>query len=466
MHFPPSLCFGRPIGRLAYSATLIVLLAGSALIAGETASSNWPQFRGPQARGVAEGYATPVEWDVKSGKNIQWKVPVPGLGHSSPVVWGDRIFLTTAVSGKKDPELKVGLYGDIKPVDDTTSHRFEVLAYSRNEGKLLWSRTAHTGVPRIQRHTKATHANSTVATDGTRVVAFFGSEGLFAYDMGGKLLWKKDLGTLDSGFFKVPEAQWGFGSSPVLHDDKVLLQVDVQGDSFVAALDAATGKELWRTPRDEVPTWGSPTVHRGAGRTQVIVNGWKHIGGYDIDSGAELWKMKGLGDIPTPTPYVAHDLIFLTSAHGDAIPVYAVKTSATGDISLSDDETSNQHIAWSDPRGGSYMPTSVVYGDLLYILRDNGTFSCLRATTGELLYKERVDRSSGGHTASLVAADGKIYVTAEAGEVRVVQAGPKLEVLATNDMGETLMATPAISRGTVFFRTRGHLVAVGHEPVE
>jgi outer membrane protein assembly factor BamB len=326
---------------------------------------------------------------------------------------------------------------------------------------VLWSQTAHEGVPRIKRHRKASHANCTPATDDRHVVAFFGSEGLHAYDHDGKLLWKKDFGVLESGFFSVPGSQWGFGSSPVIHDGRVLIQADVMGDSFLAAYEVATGKEIWKTPREDYPTWSTPTVHVDDRRAQVVVNGFKHLGGYDFATGKELWRMQGTGDIPTPTPYVADGLIYVTQGHGAGMPIYAIGTAASGDISLKDGATSNEHVVWSDPRGGSYMPTSVVYDGLVYILRDNGVLRCRDAGTGEKYYEERVGDGSGGFTASLVAGDGKVYVTSENGEVYVVKAGTTFELLATNAMTEICMATPAISKGTLYFRTRGHLVAIG-----
>ena len=338
-------------------------------------AGHWPGFRGPGARGVAEGHPAPVSWDLETGTNVAWKTEIPGLGLSSPAVWGDHVFVTTAVGKKADPKLKVGLYGDITPVKDEGTIRFEVHAVDRRTGKVLWTRTAHEGVPKIRRHPKSSHANPTPATDGERVIALFGSEGLYAYDMDGELLWKKDLGTLDSAFYLAPEAQWGFGSSPLIHDGKVIVQADVLEGSFLAAYDVRDGREIWRTAREDVPTWSTPTVHG----SQVLVNGWKHIGGYDLATGKEIWRMQGGGDIPVPTPYVVDDLIYLTSAHGGGRPVYAVRTSARGDITLAAEETSNEHVAWSDPRGGAYMPTSLVYRGLIYILRGNGTFSARAA---------------------------------------------------------------------------------------
>ncbi|MFQ5790905.1 MAG: PQQ-binding-like beta-propeller repeat protein, partial [Acidobacteriota bacterium] len=217
---------------------LILWLASTLHAAGKDAS-NWPSFRGEQARGVAEGYSLPVRWDVETSKNVLWKTPVPGLGHSSPVVWGDRLFVTTAVSRDAAPTLRVGLYGDIRPVPEKVVHSWRVYCLDKTTGAVLWVRTAHEGVPKIPRHPKSTHANPTPATDGRHLVAFFGSEGLYVYDMDGNLSWKKDLGVLRSGFFLAPDALWGFASSPVIHDGKVIVQSDVLGESFLAAFDVA-----------------------------------------------------------------------------------------------------------------------------------------------------------------------------------------------------------------------------------
>jgi outer membrane protein assembly factor BamB len=424
--------------------------------------SNWPSFRGVHASGVANGYPSPTSWNVEENKNVLWKTPIPGLGHSSPIVWNDRVFITTAVSGKEKVELKVGLYGEIDPVDDDTVHQWKVYCLNKKTGKILWEKTAHKGIPKVKRHTKGTQANSTMATDGKSVVAFFGSEGLYCYDLQGNLRWKKDLGVLDSGFFQVPEAQWGFASSPVLYDNKVLVQCDIQKGSFIAAFDLRDGREIWRTPRGDVPTWSTPTVFRGSGsgRAQVVVNGWKHIGGYDVATGKELWRLTGGGDIPVPTPVVGHGLIFITNAHGRMSPIYAIRADASGDISLTGDATASRHIAWSQTRGGAYMQTPLVYGDYLYNCRDNGVLSCYQATTGKRVYEERLGTGRTGFTASSVAADGKLYFTSEEGEIFVVKAGPVFQVLSVNTMGEICMATPALSQGALFFRTQGHLVAI------
>ena len=448
----------RTLASALVMSALAVSAAARARSADPRPGVDWPGFRGIQAAGISDGAKTAAEWNVPAGRNVRWRVPVPGLAHSSPVIWGDRLCVTTAVSGKNDA-LRVGLYGDIAPVEDDTPHTWRVLCYDKNTGKLLWEQVAAQGVPRVKRHTKATQANATAAMDERHVAALFGAEGLFVYDAKGKLLWKKDLGLLDAGFFRVPEAQWGHASSPVIHDGKLFVLADVQKGSFLAAFDLASGRELWRTPRADVPTWGSPTVHVEGGRVQVVVNGWKHIGGYDAATGRELWKMTGGGDIPVPTPVVAHGLFFLTNAHGGSAPIIAVRTSAAGDVSLAADQTANAHVAWSQPRDGAYMQTPIVYGGHLYVCRDNGVLSVFEAASGKRLYQTRLTEG-GGYTASAVAADGKVYFTGEDGEVHVVRAGPAFELLAKNALGEVTLATPAVSEGVLYFRTRGHLVAV------
>jgi len=420
---------------------------------------NWPGFRGWQARGVSEGNSTPVSWDVEKGEHVLWKVPIPGLAHSSPVIWGDSVFLTTAVSGRDDT-LRVGLYGDIKPVEGDASHSWQVHRLDKRNGRLIWSKTAHEGVPKTKRHPKSTHANSSPATDGRHVVAFFGSEGLFCYDFSGKLLWKKDFGVLESSFYVAPEAQWGFASSPVIHDGKVFIQCDVLKDSFVAAYNIENGDLVWRTSRNDVPTWSTPTVYADGQRSLLLVNGWKHIGGYDLRTGEEVWNLRGGGDIPVPTPIVAHELVYVTNAHGRASPIYAIRLNARGDISLEDGASSNKFVAWSIGRGGAYMQTPIVYGDYLYNCRDNGVLSCYQAKTGQRLYQERLG-GGGGFSASSVAGDGKLYFTSETGDVFVVGAGPEFELLAVNALDEVTLATPAMSGGVLFFRTRSHLLAVG-----
>jgi outer membrane protein assembly factor BamB len=447
------------------SAVAAVALLASGAMSMRAASAprpgvDWPQFRGIRAAGVADGFTVPSIWNVAEGKGIAWKTAIPGLGHSSPVVWGDQIFITTSISGQKDAGLKVGLYGDIAPVQDDSPHEWRVYALDKKTGAITWQHTAYKGVPKIKRHTKATHANSTVATDGQYLVAFFGSEGLYAYDLKGKPLWSKDLGVLDAAFYMVPQAQWETGSSPVIHDGLVVIQADVLKGSFVAAFDVKTGKEVWRVTRNDVPTWSTPTVHEVNGRAQLIVNGMRHVGAYDLKTGKEIWKLSGGGDIPVPTPVVSDGLIYITNAHGALSPVYAIKETATGDVTLASNTTSNDFVAWSTPRDGGYMCTPLVYRGILYIVKYNGVLNAFDARTGERKYQQRLAGATSAFTASPVASDGKVYFASEDGQVFVAKAGPVWEQIALNEMGESVLATPAISEGALLFRTHSHVMSV------
>ena len=421
----------------------------------------WPGFRGPGALGFIPDAKPPTEWDLKSGKNIRWETTIPGLGHSCPVIWNDKLFVTTAISGSGQDSLKIGLYGDIDEVKDETIHEFRVFCIDRNSGNILWSQLSHRGIPKTKRHTKSSHANCTPATDGKHLIVFFGSEGLFCYDFSGRLLWKNDLGEMNAGPFTNPEVEWGFASSPVLHKGKVIVQCDFIGDSFLAAIDVETGKEVWRTSRAEVSTWGSPAIVEYEGKTQVVVNGFKHMGGYEFATGKEIWKMSGGGDAPVPTPVFANNLIFINNAHGKWSPIYAVKPTALGDITLGESETSNEYIAWSIKRGGAYMQTPLIYGEYLYNLQWNGLLTVFNSITGVQLYRQNLG-SAGGFTASPVAANGRIYCCAEKGDVFVLKAGPAYELLFQNQLGDVVMATPAISGNTLFFRTQHSVVAVGN----
>ena len=445
--------------RLTVSIALLAFTFSTAL------AQNWPQFRGPGATGVAEGSPQPVKWDASTQQNVRWKTAIPGLSHSSPVVWGNKIFVMTAVSSGTD-EKRYGLYGDVAPVKDDPKHTYKVYALDKQKGTILWERVAWEGIPKIKRHPKSTHAASTPVTDGKYLIALFGSEGLYAYDLNGKLLWKQDLGVLDAGWFYDVDYQWEYGSSPIIYKNMVIVQADIQKDSFIAAYDIKTGKLIWKTPRTgELPGWGSPTVYEGKTRAELVTAGAKAVRGYDPLTGKELWTLGPMAEIATPTPFAALDLIFVTSGYRPIQPIYAIKPGASGDLTLKDKQTSNEFIAWSKDRGGPYMPTPIVYGDLLYTCSNNGVLAAYNAKTGERVYQERVGGTGGAFTASPVASDGKIYLSSEDGDVFVVKAGPKYEFLAKNPVGETIMATPAISDGLLIVRTVSHLFAFGEAPI-
>jgi outer membrane protein assembly factor BamB len=422
--------------------------------------ANWPSFRGSGATGVADGQFPPAVWDAEKGINIRWKTPIPGLGHSCPVVWQDRVFVTTSVSGDPKADFKPGLYGDVDSVDDKTEHNWKVYCLDKKTGVILWERTAHTGVPTVKRHMKGSHANSTPATDGKHLVACFGSEGLYCYDLDGNPLWKQTLGVLDSGWFYDPEYQWGFGSSPIIYRNKVIVQCDVGKNSFIAAYDLADGKRIWQTPREEIPSWGTPTVIEANGRAELVTNATKFARGYDPETGKELWKLARHSEITVPTPFLGQGLIFITSGYRPIRPIYAIKPGASGDISLKEGEKSNQFVAWSTDTGGTYQPTPLVYGDHFYTCSNEGMVTCYEAKTGKRLYRERLP-GAGGHTASPVAADGKIYFTSEEKGIRVIKAGPTFELLAANQLGDPCMATPAISDGMLFVRSQHFVFGIG-----
>jgi outer membrane protein assembly factor BamB len=428
-------------------------------------AQNWPQFRGPGATGVVEGSPQPLKWDASTQQNVRWKTAIPGLSHSSPVIWGNKVFVMTAVSSGTD-EKRYGLYGDVAPVKDNPKHTYKLIALDKQKGTILWERVAFEGIPKVKRHPKSSHAASTPATDGKHVIALFGSEGLFAYDLNGKLLWKQDVGVLDAGWFYDVDYQWEYASSPIIYKNLVIIQADIQKDSFVAAYDLKTGKQVWKTLRQgELPGWGSPTVYEGKTRAELVTAGAKAVRGYDPLTGKELWTLGPMAEIVTPTPFAAHDLIFVTSGYRPIQPIYAIKPGASGDLTLKDKQTSSDFIAWSKDRGGPYMPTPIVYGELLYTCSNNGVLTAYNATTGERVYQERIGGSGGAFTASPVASDGKIYLSSEDGDVFVVKAGPKYELLAKNPVGEPMMATPAISDGLLIVRTVSHLFAFGEAPV-
>jgi outer membrane protein assembly factor BamB len=441
------------------------MLPHLALLALAAADANWPAFRGPASNGVSETPAPTVfNADPESGplKNIKWKTPIPGLGHSSPIVWQGRIFVASAVRKDGDAPLKVGLYGAGDSADDDVEQRWKVFALDKNTGKILWERTAHTGVPKARRHTKATHANTTVTTDGKRLIAFFGSEGLYAYDLDGKLLWKKDLGLLDFGPWDDQTLSWGFASSPVLFDDTVVVQCDRKGDPFVATFNAKDGREIWRTSRKgtAINGWATPAVVRTAKRTQVVLNAYPYIASYDFETGKELWRLKSLGDIPVPTPIFANGLIYVTNAHGGGAPLYAIKPDAEGDITPATNATTSSGVVWSEPRNGAYMQTPLLAGGLVYSCSDRGVLKVFDALTGKLHYQQRIGGGTTGFSASNVIAGSAVYQTSEEGEVYVFETGTAYKPIGMSRLGEITMASPAVSDGTLYFRTRRHLVAV------
>lgn len=446
--------------KFKISFLLITSLFSFTLSAQLKPERQWSSYRGYLLSGVLDGAGLPETFDFSRNINIKWKTPIPGMGLSSPVIWGDRLFITSAVSQSDNAGIKTGLYGDVSPVRDNSVHEWKVFCIDKNTGKIIWEKTSYKGVPKIKRHPKSTHANSSAATDGRYVVAFFGSEGLYCYDVNGNLQWQKSFGLLKSVFFSMHEAEWEFASSPLIYNGILIIQCDVLENSFVAAFDVKTGRELWKTERDEYPGWCTPNIYKSAGKTYVALNGYKNRAGYDLETGKQVWRMAGGGDIQIPSPVTGNDLIYFNSAHGKSSPVMAIKTNATGDITLKEGETTNEFIKWSLPRGGSYMHTMLLYRDHLYNVNWNGTIQCLDPLTGMEIYNAKLGRSRS-FVASPVASDGKIYIVDEDGMVYIIKDGNSFRLLAEIPMGETCLVAPSITEGLIIFRTQNNLVAAG-----
>jgi outer membrane protein assembly factor BamB len=414
-------------------------------------ADNWPAFRGENARGVAVSGRPPVTWSIASSQNIAWRLPVPGMAHSSPIVWGDRVYVTTAVPLEKaGSDLRPGdkRLGGIDSAADMVRHSWRLYAIERTTGRVAWERVALERVPRVKRHVKASHASATPVTNGKYIVALFGSEGLYCYDPLGKLLWTQDLGVLDVGLAGDASSQWGPASSPIIVGDLVIVQNDRHKDSFLAAYDLGTGKEVWRSTRNEWPAWSTPAMLG----TELITNSPHFIRGQDPRTGRELWRIEDPeGQVKVVTPVVSGDLAVVTGGYPlGGRPIYAVRPGGK--------------VAWRHENGSPYTPTPVIYDGLLYVVRDNGVLSTYDAQTGQRIYEHRIAPGAGGFSASPVAADGKVYFTSEDGDVFVVRAGKTFDLLGRNSMGEVCMATPAISGDLLVVRTRSMLYAIGSRP--
>ncbi len=432
--------------KRAPSLRFIAVLVLVFVVPAVAAAGSWPAFRGPGARGVADGENLPVSWNVETGENVRWRTPIPGFGHSSPVVWEGRVFVTTAVADSVKP-LVYGDEGGIDLADDSSTHTWKVLAISSADGKVLWSRDATSGVPPVKRHVKSSQSNPTPAVDGETLATILGPQGLFVFDLDGKLRWQKDLGPLDPGLFGSPDSHWGYASSPILVDGRVIVEVDRHKDSFLAAYDAKSGRELWKVARGERPVWATPTFHRGKDRAELIVQGGYFVRGYDVADGKELWRFADEAEVKTTTAFVAGERVILSGGYRNR-PIYALKTGGSGELSAE----------WQTDKGGPYTSTPVVYGEHLYAVLNEGILSVYELATGKRLNRTRTDEH---HSASLLASDGRIFLAGEGGTVVVVEASPELKEVARNDMGEAVMATPAIAGATLYVRAHSTLYAIG-----
>ena len=434
-------------------------LAMALLIAGFMASAqaeNWPGWRGPGGQGISAEKGIPAQWDLS--KNVRWKVEVPGLGHSSPIVWGNRIFVTTAVSSdpKEDNWQKGFFSGERKP--DKAEIAWVVLCYDRDTGKLLWQQTAARKLPAAARHTKNSYASQTPVTDGTYVYAFFGDQGMYCYDFSGKLIWSRDLGAFNM------RNGWGLGSSPVLYKNLVIQTCDQEtGQSFIIALDKKNGKTVWKTDRDELSSWSTPYVYLGRPRAELIVNATRAIRSYEPETGKLLWECRGPAtSITVPTPTSAHGMIFVSSGfiREEVRPVTAFRPGFNGNLTLKEGETASDAIAWRQMAAAPYIPSPIAYGDYIFVLLDQGFIACYEAKTGKELYGRRRIDVGANFSSSPVAIEGKLYLMSEDGDVFVLKAGPEYELLAKNAVGEAIMASPAVSGGRMFVRTLKHLYCI------
>jgi outer membrane protein assembly factor BamB len=437
------------MARHALGSILLLLLSHAAV----SGAANWSQWRGPSSSGVSGESNLPSEWS--SDRNIRWKTAIPGRGHSSPVIWENRIFLTSDIEGDVVPGAKAVKHilegQEFKHPDALGAdrkHTLKVLCLDRDSGKVLWERTAYEGTVYDDRHRKGSFASPTGATDGKHVYAWFGSEGLYCYDFSGKLVWKVSLG---------PIATLGMGTaaSPVLHENLVILQCDEDNGekSFVTALDKNTGKQVWKSDRKVQASWSSPLIVRGPERTELVCSGNEWILSYDPLTGKELWRAKGLDSNAIPSPVAGHGMVFV-SAGFPVKRTYAIKLGGTGDVS------SSSGIAWQYDRGTAYVPSGILYEDFLYLMTDRGIVTCLNARTGAAQYDNGRIPFPATFTASPVAYEGKILLTSEDGDTFVIKAGPKFEVVRTNSIGEPVFASPAISQGKIFIRGERNLYCI------
>jgi outer membrane protein assembly factor BamB len=438
------------IARLLTPVFLAPLMHFSALAQTE----NWPQWRGPGGLGVAQA-DVPTRWS--RGENIAWATEIPGRGHSSPVVWGNRVFLTSSIRGSQVPGRKapVHLGYDGKPgyvhpdsVEVDYRHALTVIAVDAVSGKIVWERTAYDGLMADDRHRKNTYASSTVATDGTLVYAFFESAGLYAYTLDGVLRWHASVG-------QIIKAGLGPGTSPVLHGGLVILQCDQEmgGGSFLVALDRRNGKEVWRTPRAHRRSWATPILVRSGERWELIASGAESVVSYDPSTGRELWRASGVESHPIPSPVAGHGMVFVT-AGSQAKRALALRLGGSGNL------TGSAVVAWQHTKGTAYVPSPIVHGRYLYLMTDKGLVTCLDAVTGKVEYEGGRVPIPATFTASPVAVGDHLFLTSEDGDTFVLRAGPSHEVVAVNSVGEPVFASPAVARDTMFIRGERHLFAI------
>ena len=432
---------------------LVTMIIG--LQAEET--TNWPQFRGPGARGVAKGKGLPTTWSTT--ENVKWCVPVPGRGWSSPVIWGDKVFLSSAISTGKEKTVKKGLYfGGNEKTPSPNQHRWMIYCFSFESGEKLWEQEANVGKPLTPRHIKNNYAPETQVTDGNLIYTYFADQGLFANDLDGELKWKRKMKAYKTRY------NWGSAASPALHGDFIYILNDNEQNSFVEAIDKNTGETSWRRDRNEKSNWSTPFVWENYLRTEIITIGTGKTRSYGLD-GTLLWELVAdMSSITIATPFTAHGLLYVTSGYvGDKHkPIYAIQPGGKGTINLKKNRPVDKSIVWKQPNAAPYNPSTLVYKDLLYVLYDFGFLACFNAKTGEKIYdKVRVrKRQRTPFTASPWAYNDKVFCLSEDGDCFVYKAGRKNELLHINKLDELCMATPGIARGNLFIRTASKLYRI------
>lgn len=446
------------LGKFGWSScnTVWCLVAFAFVCDASIARSDWPQFRGSDARGVSEGQGLPETWSAT--ENVEWKTDIAGRGWSSPIVAGDRIFLTTVINTGKSEAPKKGLYfGGDRPNPPASIHQWQVICLDLKSGKPLWEKTVHEGVPESAIHIKSSFASETPITDGKQLYCYFGNLGVFCFDLDGNELWKKRLTPNPTRF------GWGTAASPVLHEGRLYLINDNEEDSYFLSLDAKTGSELWRAKRDEKSNWATPYVWQNSMRTEIVTPGSGQVRSYDLQ-GNVLWSLTGMSSITIATPYEHNGLLYVSSGYIMDLkrPLLAIKPGASGDISLKDGERSSEFIAWSHPKAAPYNPTSLVYEDRLYVLYDRSFLSCYRAATGEGFYESKRIPNGRAFTSSPWAYQGKVFCLSEDGVTFVVKSADELEILHTNTLAEDdmCMATPAIAGDRLLIRTAARIYCI------
>jgi outer membrane protein assembly factor BamB len=433
-----------------------VLLLAAIAAPGAGPDDNWPQWRGPSGLGISPATNYPDVW--APDKNVAWKTEVPGRGHSSPVVWGDRVFLTTSVEGQPaPPDHKPPVHPDFNHKDgylhpDSVGSNYlyslKVLAFDTKTGRKVWEHTPYDGTMYDDRHRKNTYASPTMATDGKLAYAFFESAGVYAYDFNGKLVWKKSLGG-------IAKAGLGPGTSPVIFEDLLILLCDQEmgKGSFIVALDKTSGAEVWRADRSSRRSWATPLIVRTGDRVELVTSAAERVIAYDPRTGKELWRANGVQSHPIPSAVAGDGLVFLT-AGSQAKRALAIRLGGSGDL------TDSPSIAWRYDKGTAYVPSPIVHGGYLYLMTDRGLITCLDAKTGAVAYEGGRPPVPATFTASLVAYADKLLMTSEDGDTFVVKAGPKHEILRTNSIGEPVFASLALAGGTIYIRGEKHLFAV------